>query len=131
MIEPMAERIVVADDSRMILELVDLTLKRDGHTPVLANDGAEALAAIREHRPDLVILDGYMPNGDGYEVCRTLRAEQGDWTPHVILLTAADRPADREKALEAGADELMSKPFSTRALRDRVRELLGVEPAAG
>jgi DNA-binding response OmpR family regulator len=129
MIESMAERIVVADDSRMILELVDLTLKRDGHTPVLANDGAEALAAIREHKPDLIILDGYMPNGDGYEVCRTLRAEQGDRRPHVILLTAADRPADREKALEAGADELMSKPFSTRALRDRVSELLGDKPA--
>jgi DNA-binding response OmpR family regulator len=129
MIDSMATRIVVADDSRMILELVDLSLKREGYQPILANDGAEALAAIREHKPDLVILDGIMPNGDGYEVCRTLRAEQGDRTPHVILLTAADRPADREKALEAGADELMSKPFSTRALRDRVREVLGEEPA--
>ena len=129
MIGGMTARIVVADDSRMILELVELSLKREGYEPVLANDGAEALAAIREHEPELVILDGMMPNGDGYEVCRTLRAEQGDRVPHVILLTAADRPADRERALAAGADELMSKPFSTRALRDRVRELLGDQPA--
>jgi DNA-binding response OmpR family regulator len=123
----MGARIVVADDSRMILELVELSLKREGYEPVTANDGAEALAAIREHRPELVILDGLMPNGDGYEVCRTLRAEQGDWTPHVILLTAADRPADHERALAAGADELMSKPFSPSVLRSRVRELLGDE----
>jgi DNA-binding response OmpR family regulator len=125
MTEPMDVRIVVADDSPMILELVNLALRRDGHAPVLATDGAEALAAIREHKPDLVILDGYMPNGDGYDVCRTLRAEQGDWTPHVILLTGAVRPADHAKALAAGADELMSKPFSPAALRERVRELLG------
>jgi DNA-binding response OmpR family regulator len=126
----MGARIVVADDSRMILELVELSLKREGYEPVTANDGAEALAAIREHRPELVILDGLMPNGDGYEVCRTLRAEQGDWTPHVILLTAADRPADHERALAAGADELMSKPFSPSVLRSRVRELLGDETPA-
>jgi DNA-binding response OmpR family regulator len=129
MIEAMAARIVVADDSRMILELVVMSLKRDGYEPVTANDGAEALAAIREHKPELVIIDGVMPNGDGYEVCETIRAEQGDRKPHVILLTAADRPADRERALAAGADELMSKPFSTSELRSRVRELLGDQPA--
>jgi DNA-binding response OmpR family regulator len=125
MIDGMAARIVVADDSRMILELVVMSLKRDGYEPVTATDGAEALAAIREHRPELVIIDGVMPNGDGYEVCATIRAEQGDWKPHMILLTAADRPVDRERALAAGADELMSKPFSTSELRSRVRELLG------
>jgi two-component system OmpR family response regulator len=126
----MAARIVVADDSRMILELVVMSLKRDGYEPVTATDGSEALAAIREHRPELVIIDGVMPNGDGYEVCETIRAEQGDWKPHVILLTAADRPVDRERALAAGADELMSKPFSTSELRSRVRELLGDQPSA-
>ena len=64
MIGGMAARIVVADDSNMILELVVMSLKRDGYEPVTATDGAEALAAIREHRPELVIIDGVMPNGE-------------------------------------------------------------------
>jgi len=116
--------VVVADDSRTILELILLTLGRGGIETASAGDGAEALERIREHRPRLVILDAMMPNGDGYDVCRTLRADPGLDQPHVIMLTASAGEVDRERAEEVGVDEFMTKPFSPRELRERVRELL-------
>ena len=117
--------VVVADDSRTILELILLTLSRGGIETASAGDGAEALERIREHRPRLVILDAMMPNGDGYDVCRTLRADPGLDQPHVIMLTASAGEVDRERAEEVGVDEFMTKPFSPRELRERVQELLG------
>jgi CheY-like chemotaxis protein len=116
--------VVVADDSRTILELILLTLSRGGIETASAGDGTEALERIREHRPRLVILDAMMPNGDGYDVCRTLRADPTLDQPHVIMLTASAREVDREKANEVGVDEFMTKPFSPRELRERVQELL-------
>ena len=117
--------VVVADDSRTILELILLTLSRGGIETASAADGAEALERIREHRPRVVILDAMMPNGDGYDVCRTLRADSDlEEQPHVIMLTASAREVDRERADEVGVDEFMTKPFSPRELRERVQELL-------
>jgi DNA-binding response OmpR family regulator len=113
--------IVVAEDSAFIREMIVIALRRDGFEPAVACDGAEALDRVREHRPQLLILDGYMPNGDGYDVCRQLEA--GGEKPYVMMLTAAVTPEDRTRALDAGADEVMPKPFSPQALRDRVKEL--------
>src|SRR5919198_4340087 len=109
--------VVVADDSRTILELIVLTLQRGGIDTVTASDGAEALERIRELRPRLVILDAMMPNGDGYEVCRTLRGDDELEQPHVIMLTASARELDRTRAEEAGGDEVMKKAFSPRQAR--------------
>jgi DNA-binding response OmpR family regulator len=120
----MGTRIVVADDSETILEMVLITLRKAGYEPASATHGGEALDAVRAHRPELLIIDATMPVSDGYEVVRTLHEELGDEKPYVIMLTAADRAVDRERAAEAGVDEFMSKPFSPIALRDRVRELL-------
>jgi CheY-like chemotaxis protein len=117
--------VVVADDSRTILDLIVLTLQRGGIEVATALDGAEALERIREVRPRLVILDAMMPNGDGYEVCRALRSDGELEQPHVIMLTASAREPDRERAEAAGVDEFMTKPFSPRQLRERVQELLG------
>ena len=117
--------VVVADDSQTILELIVLTLTRGGIESASADDGAGALEQIREHRPRVVILDAMMPNGDGYDVCRTLRADSDlEEQPHVIMLTASAREVDRERADEVGVDEFMTKPFSPRELRERVQELL-------
>jgi DNA-binding response OmpR family regulator len=116
--------VVVADDSETILELIVLTLTRGGIESASAGDGAGALERIREHRPRVVILDAMMPNGDGYDVCRTLRADPDLDQPHVIMLTASAREVDRERAAEVGVDEFMTKPFSPRELRERVQELL-------
>jgi two-component system alkaline phosphatase synthesis response regulator PhoP len=123
-----APPVVIADDSQTILELIVLTLQRGGIETVTAADGAAALERIREHAPRVVILDAMMPNADGYEVCRTLRADDALEQPHVIMLTANAREVDRERAEQAGVSEFMTKPFSPKALRDRVQELLESQP---
>jgi DNA-binding response OmpR family regulator len=118
-------RIVVADDSRTILALVTMALRQAGHEPVTASDGEEALAAVREHRPELLIVDAVMPGLSGYDVCRALREDADGPQPHVIMLTAGGQEADRVRADEVGVDEFVTKPFSPSDLRARVHELLG------
>jgi DNA-binding response OmpR family regulator len=121
----MSARLVIADDSPTILALVTLAVKKDGYEPATATNGNEALAAIREHRPELVIVDAQMPGLDGYEVCRALREDVDAPRPHVIMLTAGARESDKALAEEAGVDEFLTKPFSPATLRERVREILG------
>ena len=121
----MSARLVIADDSPTILALVTLALKKDGYEPATATNGDEALEAIREHRPELVILDALMPGMTGYEVCRALREDVDAPRPHVIMLTAGTREEDKALAAEVGVDEFVTKPFSPLALRARVREILG------
>ena len=116
---------MIADDSETILELVTLAVKRDGYEPVTAMSGDKALLLVREHRPELVILDALMPGLSGYDVCRALREDVEAPRPYVIILTAGAAAADRELAAEAGADEFITKPFSPAVLRARVREILG------
>jgi DNA-binding response OmpR family regulator len=116
--------IVIADDAPTILTLLALALGKEGFETVTASDGAQALELIREHRPRLVILDANMPKGDGFEVSRTLRDDPEIEKPYVIMLTAAGRASDRDRAEEAGVDEFMTKPFSPSQLRARVREIL-------
>ena len=121
----MSARLVIADDSSTILAMVVLAVRRDGYEPVTAEDGLAALDVIREHRPELVIIDAMMPGATGYEVCKALREDPDGPKPHVIMLTAGGRESDRERADEAGVDEFMTKPFSPSALRARVRAILG------
>jgi DNA-binding response OmpR family regulator len=120
----MSARLVIADDSTTILAMVELSVRRDGYEPVTAVDGVEALAAIREHRPELVIIDAVMPGASGYDVCKALRDDPDGPRPYVIMLTAGGRDSDREKAEESGVDEFVTKPFSPSALRERVKEIL-------
>lgn len=121
----MSARIVVADDSSTILAMLDLALRREGYEPAIAEDGVRALELIREHRPELVILDAVMPGADGYDVCKALREDASAARPYVIMLTAGGRDSDRARADDAGVDEFMTKPFSPSALRARVKEILG------
>jgi DNA-binding response OmpR family regulator len=121
----LSARIVIADDSETILALVTLAVKKDGYEPAAAANGEEALQLVREHRPELVILDALMPGLSGYDVCRALREDVEAPRPYVIILTAASLEADRTLAAEVGVDEFITKPFSPSALRARVREILG------
>jgi two-component system, OmpR family, alkaline phosphatase synthesis response regulator PhoP len=121
----MSARLVIADDSDTILALVTIAVKKDGYEPATATNGTEALEVIREHRPELVILDALMPGMTGYEVCRALREDVDAPRPHVMMLTAGAREADKALAAEVGIDEFIAKPFSPLALRARVREILG------
>ncbi|MEZ5250722.1 MAG: response regulator transcription factor [Ilumatobacteraceae bacterium] len=109
-------------DDRAIRESLARALELDGYDVELAADGAAALAAIRERRPDVAVLDVMMPNIDGLTVCRVLRAER-DRLP-VLMLTARTETQDRVAGLDAGADDYLPKPFELDELLARLRALL-------
>ena len=114
--------VVVIEDDPHIADLVDLYLRRDGFRVLLAGDGEQGLALVRQEDPWMVILDVGLPGSrDGYDVCREIRA-QGS-TP-VLFLTARDDEVDRILGLELGADDYLTKPFSPRELVARVRAIL-------
>jgi len=121
--------ILVVDDEPSIREVVSLYLRRAGYQVLIADDGQTALQTLEESMPDLVVLDLMLPQIDGLEIMRRLRA-QGD-TP-VIMLTARRDETDRILGLEMGADDYVVKPFSPRELVSRVKAVLRrVYPSAG
>jgi len=115
-------RILVVDDEPAVRESLRRSLAFNGFTVATADDGAAALAAILEDRPDAVILDVMMPTLDGLETCRRLRAA-GDDVP-VLMLTARDEVSDRVAGLDAGADDYLAKPFALEELLARLRAML-------
>ena len=115
-------RILVVDDEPAVRDAVDRALRLEGYQIETARDGREALDALADRPPDAVVLDVLMPEVDGLDVCRRLRAA-GDRTP-VLMLTARDAVADRVKGLDAGADDYLVKPFALEELRARLRALL-------
>ena len=123
----MTKKILVVDDEMYIVNILDFTLGSEGFKVVSAANGEEALRKALEINPDLILLDVMMPKIDGYEVCRALKAKEETKHIPVILLTAKDRDADREKGREVGADLYMTKPFSPTRLLEEVRALLHVE----
>jgi two-component system response regulator MprA len=115
-------RILVVDDEPAVREAVDRALRLEGYQTEMAPDGRAALDALAERPPDAMVLDVLMPDVDGLEVCRRLRAA-GDRTP-VLVLTARDAVSDRVRGLDAGADDYLVKPFALEELRARLRALL-------
>ncbi|MDA0733881.1 MAG: response regulator transcription factor [Chloroflexi bacterium] len=118
---PMGARVLVVDDERVVTEVVERYLQREGYEVSLASDGAEALKLAQEWAPDLVVLDLMLPVIDGLEVCRRLR--QDSQIP-IIMLTARGEETDRVVGLELGADDYIVKPFSPRELVARVKSVL-------
>ena len=117
----MAETILVVDDEPSIVEVVSLYLRREGFEVITASEGDAALAAAREHHPDLIVLDIMLPKRSGLEITRILRQEQSS---PIILLTARGDEADRIVGLELGADDYVVKPFSPREVVARVKAVL-------
>ena len=115
-------RILVVDDEPALRESLRRTLGLEGYEVQLAADGREALAALAAAAPDAIVLDVLMPEPDGLEVCRRLRA-LGDRTP-VLMLTARAAVADRVQGLDAGADDYLVKPFALEELLARLRAIL-------
>ena len=117
----MAQKILLIEDEDGIIHLINLYLKNEGFTVVIAKDGADGLALHAREQPDLVILDIMLPAIDGFEVCKRIRA----WskTP-ILMLTARSSEEDRITGLDLGADDYLVKPFSPRELVSRVRAIL-------
>lgn len=113
--------ILVVDDDPTVSEVVSIYLKRAGYQVIVASDGQEALDTLERGRPDLVVLDLMLPQVDGLEITRWLRAR--DDTP-IIILTARREEVDRILGLELGADDYVVKPFSPRELVSRVKAVL-------
>jgi len=124
-------RILLADDEQAIQTLLSYPLQKDGYEVVRASDGREALARFGEQSFDLVVLDVMMPRLDGLEVCRRLRAKS---SVPIIMLTAKAEEIDKVLGLELGADDYITKPFSMREFRSRVKATLrraGMAHSAG
>ncbi len=116
-----SKKILLVEDDRNLLHVLDYNLTREGYNVITAVDGVAALDMAREQRPVLIILDLMLPGLDGFEVCRILRKEMS--TP-ILMLTAKDEEVDKIVGLEIGADDYMTKPFSMRELLARVRAML-------
>ena len=114
-------RILLVDDEQPIQTLLSFPLQRDGYEVVQASDGREALARFSEQTFDLVVLDVMLPKMDGLEVCRRLRARS---SVPIIMLTAKSEEIDKVLGLELGADDYITKPFSLREFRSRVKAAL-------
>lgn len=111
-------RVLVVDDDEALAEMLALVLQNEGFTSRIVNRGDEAVAAFREYKPDVVLLDLMLPGRDGIDVCRELRQESG--VP-IVMLTARTDTLDVVQGLESGADDYISKPFKPKELIARVR----------
>jgi DNA-binding response OmpR family regulator len=120
----MSHKVLIADDEPNIVISLEFLMKREGHEVSVARDGQQALDAIRAARPDLVLLDVMMPVKNGFEVLQELRADEATAGTKVLMLTAKGRETDIAKGIPPGADAYMTKPFSTKELAERVRQLL-------
>ncbi len=120
----MAQRILVVDDDKQIVRLVQAYLEKAGFTVLTAYDGDNALRVIRHERPDLVVLDVMLPGRNGWEITRTLRADAQLATLPILMLTAQIEDTDRILGLEMGADDYLPKPFNPREVVARVRAIL-------
>ncbi|MCX7251062.1 MAG: response regulator [Burkholderiales bacterium] len=121
----MSATILIADDEPNILLSLEFLMQREGYRVLVARDGQQALDTILQQRPDLVLLDVMMPKKSGFDVCQAVREHDELAGIRILMLTAKGRDTDLAKGLALGADDYMTKPFSTRELVDKVRRLLG------
>ncbi len=120
----MAQRILVVDDDRQIVRLVRSYLEKAGFTVLTAYDGDTAMHALRRERPDLVVLDVLLPERDGWELLRWLRADEHLSATPVLMLTARVDDVDKLLGLNLGADDYLTKPFNPDEVVARVRAIL-------
>lgn len=124
----MSAKLLIADDEPNILISLEFLMKREGYEVHLARDGQEALDAIAALRPDLVLLDVMMPRKSGFDVCQKVRASEVLKGTRILMLTAKGRDTDVAKGTALGVNAYMTKPFSTKELVEKVRELLQAGP---
>jgi len=122
----MTKKILIVDDEPNIVISLEFLMRREGFEITVARDGEEALGAIAQENPDLVLLDVMMPKFNGFEVCEKVRTNPEYAGMRIIMLTAKGREAEVSKGLSLGADGYITKPFSTRDLVEQVKNLLGL-----
>ena len=120
----MGTKVLIADDEPNIVVTLSFMMKREGYDVQVARDGPEALEMIRRERPDLVLLDAMMPGMTGFDVCEAVRADVAIRETRILMLTAKGRETDKARGFGAGADAYMTKPFSTRDLMSKVRDMM-------
>jgi len=118
------KKILIIDDTEFMTKLISDVLINEGYEVVTASNGRQGIEMVRIEKPDLVLLDVVMPDMDGFEVCKTLRDDEGNNLMPIIMLTAQDNEDDKLTGLELGADDYIIKPFNTRELVSRVRNTL-------
>lgn len=116
--------VLVVDDEPNIALSLEYLMKGQGFDVRVATDGEAALEALRERMPHVMLLDVMLPKRDGYEVCQTVRATPEWSSVRIIMLTARGRAIEQEKGLALGADDYITKPFSTREVIERVRQYM-------
>ena len=120
----MAERLLIVDDDLDTLRLIGLMLERQGYEIIAASNGKQALDLAKSELPDLIILDVMMPDLDGYEVARRLRADEDTLKIPIIMFTAKSQMDDRVTGIEAGADAYLTKPTQPRELFAHIKAML-------
>jgi len=120
----MKEKILIVDDEKDIVKMLDYNLKKEGFRTLSANDGEDAIDLAHREHPDLIILDLMLPGIDGLEVCKALKKESKTAKVPIIMLTAKAQETDKVLGLELGADDYVTKPFSPRELIARVKAVL-------
>lgn len=120
----MGALVLVVEDEEAISELLQYNLEREGFSVQLAADGEEAMLAVEERRPDLILLDWMLPEVSGIELCRRLQIRPETREIPVIMLTARSEEEDRVRGLDVGADDYVTKPFSMTELLARIRAVL-------
>jgi two-component system alkaline phosphatase synthesis response regulator PhoP len=120
----MKEKILIVEDEKDILKMVEYNLKKDGYRTVSARDGEDAIEMAHSEHPDLILLDLMLPGIDGLEVCKQLKKESKTAGIPIIMVTAKTQESDKVVGLELGADDYVTKPFSVRELLARVKAVM-------
>lgn len=120
----MKDKILIVDDEKDIVKMIDYSLQKEGFRTIAAYDGEEAIELVKKDHPDLVILDLMLPGVDGLDVCKILKKEETTASMPIIMLTAKTKEPDKIVGLELGADDYITKPFSPRELIARIKAVL-------
>lgn len=114
-------KVLIVDDEEAIIALLKYNLEKEGFKVISTDDGEEAITLVKEHRPDIIVLDWMLPSMTGIDVCKMLRANEATRNLPIIMLSARGEEGDRIRGLEAGADDYMVKPFSPAELIQRIK----------